>query len=77
MEHREYQLERKESQVRAFENDLHRREKQLTDLILKNERGDRSLESRFFNGEDTALLSNLMNGPSTSDGIDLNKSGGS
>ena len=60
LEHREYQLERKEKHVRTFESDLHRREKQLTELILKNDRFDRVLSTKYFSPEDTDILTNLL-----------------
>ena len=60
LEHREYQLERKEKHVRTFESDLYRREKQITDLILKNERFDMALSNKYFSPDDTGLLSNLL-----------------
>lgn len=74
MESRELQLEKKESEVRTFEADLHRREKQLTDLILKNDRYDRGMTTRLFtNGEDTGTLSNMLKNDASSD-LNLSKS---
>ena len=62
--------------MRKFELDLQRREKQLTDLILKNERGDeRGLTSHYFlNGEDTGLLSNFSKAEALSDTHKSNRS---
>ena len=64
--------------MRSFESDLHRREKQLTELILKNERFDNnliSIRALTPSVDDSGLLSNLIQAPaSTSDGIDFNKS---
>lgn len=63
--------------MRTFESDLYRREKQLTELILKNERFDKALSSKFFSPEDTDILSNLLPAQNhSSGGIDFDKSGG-
>ena len=71
LELREYQLEKKERQTRTFENDLYRREKQITELILKNERFDRS----FANSELRMGLRQAQSSISSQQEIDFNKSG--
>jgi len=61
---------------------LHRREKQLTDLILKNESIDKGLITRYLMSEETEQSPcNLPFTPSAgaltpSSTIDFNKSGG-
>ena len=78
LEHREFQLERNEKRVRTFESDLYRREKQLTDLILKNDGFSKALSDQQFSPEDTDILSNLLPASSKAShgGIDFDKSGG-
>ena len=63
--------------MRTFEADLHRREKQITELILKNERFDRGFGlNKYLSADDSGVLSNIVAAPSSStDCIDFNKSG--
>ena len=60
LKQREREVEEKEQELRDFETDLKRRERQLTELILRNERSERG-----FNTSPSFVQSDI---------IDFNKS---